>query len=197
MEVFVHSSGNEQPEVVEIEEVALIRTLIVESEPDSGIWLEEIDEEIDLDITIEVAGIRHHHHVHRGHCRRVEVTVRFNGVSHEHEYGPATTIKTVRTWAFGPNVVKLLASRRPPSTSSLSPAQITSWTTASTSARCHHRGSCVVDPRPAAALTVRGMTELIAPDERTFRAHLDRGRFLAGVAAGHWRLVEIDWPHVA
>lgn len=107
MEVFVHSSGNEQPEVVEIEEVALIRTLIVESEPDSGIWLEEIDEEIDLDITIEVAGIRHHHHVHRGHCRRVKVTVRFNGVSHEHEYGPATTIKTVRTWACGPHAFKL------------------------------------------------------------------------------------------
>jgi len=39
------------------------------------------------------------------------------------------------------------------------------------------------------------MTELIPPDERTFRAHLDRGQFLAGVAAGRWHLVEIDWPH--
>lgn len=107
MEVFVHSSGNEQPEVVEIEEVALIRSLIVESEPDSGIWLEEVDEEIDLDITIEAAGIRHHHHVHRGRCHRVKVTVRFNGVNHEHEYGPAATIKTVRTWACGPHAFKL------------------------------------------------------------------------------------------
>jgi hypothetical protein len=107
MEVFVHSSGNEQPELVEIEEVALIRSLIVESEPDSGIWLEEVDEEIDLDITIEVAGIRHHHHVHRGRCHRVKVTVRFNGVNHEHGFGPATTIKTVRTWACGPHAFKL------------------------------------------------------------------------------------------
>ena len=96
MEVFVHSSENEQPEVVEIDEVALIRSLIVESEPDSGIWLEEVDEEIDLDITIEVAGIRHHHHVHRGHCHRVKVTVRFTGSTTSTSFGPATTIKTVR-----------------------------------------------------------------------------------------------------
>lgn len=36
---------------------------------------------------------------------------------------------------------------------------------------------------------------MIPPDERTFRVHLDGGRFRAGVAAGHWRLVEINWPH--
>ena len=107
MEIFVHSSGNEQPEIVEIEETVLVRSLIVESEPDSAIWLEEVDEEIDLDITIEVAGIGHHHHVHRGRCRRVKVTVRFNGTNHEHEYGPATTIKTVRAWACGPDAFDL------------------------------------------------------------------------------------------
>lgn len=36
---------------------------------------------------------------------------------------------------------------------------------------------------------------MVAPDERTFRAHLDGGRFRAGVAAGRWRLVEVGWPH--
>lgn len=107
MEIFVHSPKDEQPEIVEIDEVALVRSLIVESEPDSAIWIQEVDEEIDLDITIEVAGIRNHHHVHRGRCHRVKVTVRFNGVNHEHEFGPATLIKTVRTWACGPHAFKL------------------------------------------------------------------------------------------
>jgi hypothetical protein len=38
------------------------------------------------------------------------------------------------------------------------------------------------------------MSGLLAPDERTFRVHVDGGRFRAGVAAGQWRLLEIDWP---
>jgi hypothetical protein len=36
---------------------------------------------------------------------------------------------------------------------------------------------------------------VLAPDERTFRAHLEGGRFRAGVAAGRWRVREITWPY--
>ena len=71
--------------------------------PTAGIWIEETDEEVDLDITLEVAGIHHRHHVHRGRCRQVEVIVRFNG-DHERSFGPSRTIKTVEKWAFGPEV---------------------------------------------------------------------------------------------
>lgn len=106
MELFTHTAGNEHPEIIEIEATALVRELRVEGEPDGKIWIQEVDEEIDLDITLEAAGIRHRHHVHRGRCHRVEVVVRFNG-NHEHSYGPATTIKTVEKWAFGSEVANL------------------------------------------------------------------------------------------
>ena len=106
MELFTHTAGNESPEIIEIESVALVRELVVQGDADGHIWIEEAEEEIDLDITLEAAGIRHHHHVHRGHCRRIEVLVRFNG-DHEHAYSPATTIKTVAKWAFGPEVADL------------------------------------------------------------------------------------------
>jgi hypothetical protein len=106
MELFAHAPGNEHPEIIEIEATALVRELLVEEAADGRIWIEEADEEVDLDVTLEAAGIRHHHHVHRGRCRRVEVVVRFNG-DHEHTYGPATTIKTVEKWAFGPKVADL------------------------------------------------------------------------------------------
>jgi len=106
MELFIHTTGNEHPEIVEIEGTVLVRELLVGGDPDDHIWIEEIDEEIDLDITLEAAGIRHHHHVHRGRCRTVEVVVRFNG-SHERTFGPATTIKRVEKWAFGPKVADL------------------------------------------------------------------------------------------
>jgi hypothetical protein len=37
---------------------------------------------------------------------------------------------------------------------------------------------------------------VMAPDERAVREHLSGGRFLAGVAAGRWRLVSVTWPRV-
>jgi EAL domain-containing protein (putative c-di-GMP-specific phosphodiesterase class I) len=103
MEILVHSPGSESPEVVELEGTALVRELLVAGDDDGRVWVQEVDEEVDLDITLEAAGIRHHHHIHRGRCRRVELVVRWNG-DHKHEYGPATTIKTVEKWAFGPEV---------------------------------------------------------------------------------------------
>lgn len=106
MELFTHSAGVENPEIVEVEATALVRTLLVEGDADGPIWLEEVDEEVDLDITLEAAGIRHHHHVHRGPCHRIEVIVRWNG-DHEQDFGPATTTKTVEKWAFGPKVANL------------------------------------------------------------------------------------------
>lgn len=106
MELFSHSPGKEHPDIVEIDETALVRTLLVQGDGEEHVWLEEIDEEIDLDMTVGAAGIHHHHHVHRGPCRRVEVVVRWNG-NHEHTYGPNVTVATVEKWAFGPKVANL------------------------------------------------------------------------------------------
>lgn len=36
----------------------------------------------------------------------------------------------------------------------------------------------------------------MTPDERALREHLNGGRFMAGVAAGRWRLISIEWPYV-
>jgi hypothetical protein len=106
MELFVHSPDREDPEFIEIEASALIRSLLVGSDPDGRVWLEDVDEHVELDVTLEQAGIEQHHHVHRGRCHRVELTVRFNG-PHEREFGPATRIKTVHRWACGPHAAKL------------------------------------------------------------------------------------------
>lgn len=35
----------------------------------------------------------------------------------------------------------------------------------------------------------------MTPDERTLRAHLEGARFLAGVQAGRWRLLNLAWPY--
>ena len=38
--------------------------------------------------------------------------------------------------------------------------------------------------------------DLQPPDQRMLRLHLESGRFRAGVVAGRWRLVSLEWPHV-
>ncbi|SRR5581483_2782514 len=98
MELFVHTPGEEHPDIVEVEETAVVRTLVAEGD-DGRVWVEESEEEIDLDLTFRAAGIRHHQHVHRGRCHQIEVVVRWNG-NHNHRYAPATTIATVEKWAF-------------------------------------------------------------------------------------------------
>jgi hypothetical protein len=107
MELFQHTEGGEDPEVVIVEATAKVRTLLRENEPAHGVWIEEVDEEVDLDLTFEEAGIHHRHHVHRGRCRRVKVVVQFNADDFTNEYGPGTTIKTVYHWASGDKAAKL------------------------------------------------------------------------------------------
>jgi hypothetical protein len=106
MELFIHTAGKEDPDVVEVEETLLVRELIT-GEDDGRIWMEEVDEEVTLDMTLADAGIHHHHHVHRGRCARVEVVVRHNGENFTHTFGPGTTIKTVEKWAFGDKAADL------------------------------------------------------------------------------------------
>lgn len=106
IELFVHGPGAEEPKMVTIEATSRVRELLVDEEPAGRVWIEEVDEEIDLDITLEEAGIRHRHHVHRGRCHRVEVVVRFNG-EFTRNFGPGTTIKTVYRWVSGPDAANL------------------------------------------------------------------------------------------
>jgi hypothetical protein len=101
MELFMHTHTKEDPDLIEIEESAKVRDLVLESEPEGKIWLQDADDEIDLDLTLKDAGIGHRHHLHRGHCKRVEVVVRFNGVEHRESYAPGTVIKSVYRWAAG------------------------------------------------------------------------------------------------
>ena len=134
MELFQHTEGSEDPEIVVVETTAVVRTLLLPTNPDHGVWIEEVDEEIDLDLTFEAAGIHHHHHVHRGRCRRVKVVIQFNADDFTHEYGPATTIKTVYHWASGDKAANLFPEQRAKYVLAV-PAPTTSLPMASTSAR--------------------------------------------------------------
>ncbi len=133
MELFVHSESGKAPEIVLVEATEAVRTLLVDAEPDGKVWIEEVDEEVNLDLTFEEAGIRHRHHVHRGRCPRVKVVVQFNSRDFTHEYGPNTTIQTVYHWVSGERRQTFRLNRRR-NTFSHSPALMNSLPTAFTSA---------------------------------------------------------------
>ena len=103
MELFAHAAGHEHPEIIEIEATALVRELLAGEDPDGRVWIEEADEEVEP---------RHH----PGTGRDPAPPPRAPGPlppgrghrplqrDHDRAYGPATTIKTVEKWAFGPKV---------------------------------------------------------------------------------------------
>lgn len=43
MELFIHKPGSEHPEIVEVEEAAVIRTLVVHEGDDGYVWVEEAE----------------------------------------------------------------------------------------------------------------------------------------------------------
>ena len=110
MELFLHSGVGEDPEIVEVEPTGKVAQL-VQGEPDGKVWTEGVDEEIDLALTFEEAGIGNRHHVHRGRCRRVEVIVQFNSTDFTRQYGPGTPIKAVYQWASGAKAADLSAEQ--------------------------------------------------------------------------------------
>lgn len=102
MEIYVHSVESEDPKLIKIEATMLVRELVVGREGEA-VWIEEQDEALDLDITLEVAGLKNRHHVHRGHCRQVEVVIRYGGEPpRSRTFSPSATIDRVFKWVTGP-----------------------------------------------------------------------------------------------
>jgi hypothetical protein len=81
--------------------------LLAVKDGDEQLWIDEQEEAVDLDITLEAAGIRHRHHVHRGRCQKVDVDVRFNGERLSQNFHPTVTIRMVFDWAAGDDGFRL------------------------------------------------------------------------------------------
>lgn len=113
MEIYLYTAGNEDPELIEIDGTAAVRELLAVGDGRGAelVMIEEAAEPVELDITIEQAGIRHRHHVHRGRCRRVDVRVRYSR-DITREFHPVATIRRVFDWATGPDGFNLTPEQR-------------------------------------------------------------------------------------
>ncbi len=94
MDIQLHAPGRTEPETVTVEETALVGVLVAGRDGEA-IWIEEVEVAVDLTVTFQTAGIHAGHHVHRGTCQRVAVTVALESRDTTVDAGPATTVGTV------------------------------------------------------------------------------------------------------
>jgi hypothetical protein len=110
MEIYVHSAGRKDPELLEVPQTALVRELVAATGSSEFVWLQDADDPIDLDLTLEAAGVPNRGHVHRSACTRIDVRVRFNGAEKTRDFAPAATVETVLKWATGEHGFELSAA---------------------------------------------------------------------------------------
>jgi len=61
--------------------------------------VEDSDQQLDLDVRLNDAGIRHRHRLHCHRCREVGLTINFNGASKAHSFPPSKSMGSVKKWA--------------------------------------------------------------------------------------------------
>src|SRR5262249_7760736 len=65
------------------------------------VFLEEADEPLTPGVTLTATGIGHRSRGHLPRCRKIHVTVSFNGQEKSRAFSPAATIGRVTQWAVG------------------------------------------------------------------------------------------------
>jgi hypothetical protein len=114
MELFAHSASGQVPALIEVEETMTVREVLsVFGSDQEGFWIEDTEEELDVEVTLAEAGVHDRHHVHHHRCRRVEVVVRHIDEERRHEFSPATTVGRVLIWALGPEGFNIPVEQRP------------------------------------------------------------------------------------
>jgi hypothetical protein len=67
---------------------------------DIEIFVEDGEEALNRDARLCDIGIGHKHRLHCHHCKKIEVTVHFNGEAKSKHFGPGQRVKGVLKWAL-------------------------------------------------------------------------------------------------
>lgn len=108
IEIYLHGPGTIEEKLVKIPEDATVRELI-EAAKRSGFpfeegWvlvLEDEDEPLEPDARLRDTKVKNKHHVSCHTCRKIEVTVNFNGITRQRKFTPSRKVKGVLKWALG------------------------------------------------------------------------------------------------
>lgn len=109
IEIFLQGEGLPEITLVRVPANGTVRTIIeagqthglriADGKDRSVVLIEASDEPLELDASLEAAGIGHRSRVHVHHCRKVAVTVNFNIQQVTHMFPPSITVEHVKKWA--------------------------------------------------------------------------------------------------
>jgi hypothetical protein len=109
IELFLQGEGIPEIRLLKVASDLTVKELIEQAKAHSAnlppgnekffLLLENSDEELPLNSTLKEAGIQHRHRIHCHRCRKIEITVNFNGESKSHHFSPANTVAKVKAWA--------------------------------------------------------------------------------------------------
>ncbi len=105
IELYLHGAGTADEKMITVPEDATVHDVIAEAEKlgftedfEAAVFVEDGDRELDHSARLHECGIKHKHHVHCHRCRKVTVTVNFNGQK-THSFAPGTRVSRVLHWA--------------------------------------------------------------------------------------------------
>ncbi len=103
IELYIHTAGDREPKLVKIDEDATVEELLKRIAPggngDLHLIIEGEDDPHDHHCKLRECSLKHRHHVHCHRCRKVAVTVFYNG-EQSHSFAPSATIEQVLKWAL-------------------------------------------------------------------------------------------------
>tara|TARA_R110002072_G_scaffold265241_1_gene424142 strand:+ start:8529 stop:9023 length:495 start_codon:yes stop_codon:yes gene_type:complete len=114
IEVFVQGEGLVDTIIVRVDDAGAVHDLVtaahrkgLDSCSKSAVFLEDSDEPIRACARLEEVGIGHRERIHIHRCKKVKVTVNFNGRQIDRKFPPGATVKRLKRWATGPKGFEL------------------------------------------------------------------------------------------
>lgn len=109
IEIFLQGEGLKDVVIVKLPKGSTVRDLVNAAKehgcPDddkenvAAIFLEDSENSLNLDLSLEEAGITHRQHTHIHRKKKIEVNVTFNGMEKIRDFPPSTTVGKVKKWA--------------------------------------------------------------------------------------------------
>jgi hypothetical protein len=107
IELYIHGPGTAEEKLVAISGEATVLDLIeaakgagVADGPELILVIEDEDDPLPMDARLCDCGVKHKGHLSCHTCRKVEVTVHFNGQEAQRKFAPGRKVKGVLKWAL-------------------------------------------------------------------------------------------------
>lgn len=101
LQVYFYGQGAKEPKIIDVPEEGTVKELLDVlvsngvAKEGSHVFLNDEEDHLLFELTLEKAGIKHKSHVHCHKCRRIKVEVSYNGKPFTEEVSPSAKAKRI------------------------------------------------------------------------------------------------------